>query len=501
MQSDVQTRQTTVSKNILIFSDGTGQYGGLKPDQRLSNIYKLYAAARPSIDNCIDPADQVAFYDSGLGTGEDGGGWGQRLSRIFGLAFGTGISDNIADCYEAILKHYEPGDRIYLFGFSRGAYTARCVANVLNLCGVPQRLESGPIPRGGKALRDIAEEAVFDVYEHGAGKPRGDYEEEREEKARRFRAKYNCCGEGLDGEEQGNVAPYFIGVFDTVASLGTARARTFIFASFFLSLGAALIAGFWIKSAWAAALLAIPALWLLYKGLGMAKRQWKTITDWPKPGQKRSHSAKWNMKNADRFLDTNVRFARHACSIDEDRKHFPIAGRGYSSDVQRMDHLDPPWLRQVWFAGNHSDVGGSHPEDESRLSDIALQWMVEQLDETKHPIELNRARLNLWPDALGIQHDERRALLDAPWQALLPRKWRKTWPQEARSINPQAELHPSVFERARATSVRNYDRHEPYRPSALQKHEKLLAAGSTTEPPAQPISPDRPGAEGNQTDP
>ena len=65
-------------------------------------------------------------------------------------------------------------------------------------------------------MRDIAEEAVFDVYEHGAGKPRADYEEEREEKARRFRAKYNCCGEGLDGEEQGNVAPYFIGVFDTV---------------------------------------------------------------------------------------------------------------------------------------------------------------------------------------------------------------------------------------------------------------------------------------------
>jgi len=199
------------------------------------NIYKLYSAARSSIENAIDPANQVAFYDPGLGTGESGGGWGQRLSRIFGLAFGTGISDNIADCYEAILKHYEPGDRIYLFGFSRGAYTARCVANVLNLCGVPQTLDGNPIPRGGKAMRDIAEEAVFDVYEHGAGKPRAEYEEEREEMARRFRAKYNCCGEGLDGEEQGNVAPYFIGVFDTVASLGTARARAFIFISFILS--------------------------------------------------------------------------------------------------------------------------------------------------------------------------------------------------------------------------------------------------------------------------
>lgn len=470
-----------MSKNILIFSDGTGQYGGLKPDQRLSNIYKLYSAARPSIENAIDPANQVAFYDPGLGTGESGGGWGQRLSRIFGLAFGTGISDNIADCYEAILKHYEPGDRIYLFGFSRGAYTARCVANVLNLCGVPQSRDGRPSPRGGRALRNIAEEAVFEVYEHGAGKPRAEYEEEREEKARRFRAKYNCCGEGLDGEEQGNVAPYFIGVFDTVASLGTARARAFIFISFILSIGAALLAWFWFESAWVTALLGIPALWLLYKGTRMAKRQWKTITDWPKPGQKRSHSAKWSMKNADRFLDTNVRFARQACSIDEDRKHFPIAGWGYSSDVQRMDHLEPPWLRQVWFAGNHSDIGGSHPEDESRLSDIALQWMVEQLDETEQPIELNRARLNLWPDALGIQHDERRALLDAAWQSILPRNWRKTWPQEVRSIHRQATLHPTVLERARATAVRNYDRHDPYRPEALREHELLQTCAATQE--------------------
>jgi uncharacterized protein (DUF2235 family) len=480
-QMGAQARQIIVSKNILIFSDGTGQYGGLKPDQRLSNIYKLYSAARSSIENSIDPANQVAFYDPGLGTGESGGGWGQRLSRIFGLAFGTGISDNIADCYEAILKHYEPGDRIYLFGFSRGAYTARCVANVLNLCGVPQTLDGNPIPRGGKAMRDIAEEAVFDVYEHGAGKPRAEYEEEREEMARRFRAKYNCCGEGLDGEEQGNVAPYFIGVFDTVASLGTARARAFIFISFILSIGAALLAWFWLESAWATTLLGFPALWLLYKGVRMAKRQWKTITDWPKPGQKRSHSAKWSMKNADRFLDTNVRFARHACSIDEDRKHFPIAGWGNSSDVQRMDHLDPPWLRQVWFAGNHSDIGGSHPEDESRLSDIALQWMVEQLDETEQPIELNRARLNLWPDALGIQHDERRALLDAAWQSLLPRNWRKTWPQEVRSIHRQASLHPTVLERARAKSVRNYDRHDPYRPEALMEHELLQTSAPTQE--------------------
>jgi uncharacterized protein (DUF2235 family) len=100
--------QAEMAKNILIFSDGTGQFGGLKPDQRLSNIYKLYRASRSGVDSHIDPAEQVAFYDAGLGTGEAGANWLQKISRIFGAAFGTGISDNIADCYEALIKVYEP---------------------------------------------------------------------------------------------------------------------------------------------------------------------------------------------------------------------------------------------------------------------------------------------------------------------------------------------------------------------------------------------------------
>ncbi|MHA4838411.1 RNA 3'-terminal phosphate cyclase [Sphingopyxis sp. MSC1_008] len=160
-------------KNILIFSDGTGQYGGVRPDQRLSNIYKMYRAMRSGFASDIDPASQVAYYDPGLGSGEGGG----RIKNILSAAFGTGISQNIADCYEAILKHYRPGDRIFLFGFSRGAYTARCVANVLNLCGVPtQDKGGGPLPTGGSKLRQIAERAVYEVYEHGSGRDRAKYE-------------------------------------------------------------------------------------------------------------------------------------------------------------------------------------------------------------------------------------------------------------------------------------------------------------------------------------
>src|SRR3546814_2718268 len=116
--------------------------------------------------------------------------------------------------------HYHPGDRICLFGFSRGAYTVRALANVMNLCGVPTQGGHGtPVPRFGPPLRDIAPEAVRKVYNHGAGKARGKYENEREALARRFRIQYGSEGIGADGEGQGNVQPIFVGAFDTVAAL------------------------------------------------------------------------------------------------------------------------------------------------------------------------------------------------------------------------------------------------------------------------------------------
>ena len=129
-----------MTKNIVIYSDGTGQVGGLKPDQRLSNIYKMFRATRVSPSNNIDPTHQVAFYDAGLGT-EEGTtgviGSVKFVRKLLGSITGRGITTNIIDCYEAILNNYNEGDRIFLFGFSRGAYTARCVANVVTLLGVP----------------------------------------------------------------------------------------------------------------------------------------------------------------------------------------------------------------------------------------------------------------------------------------------------------------------------------------------------------------------------
>ena len=124
-----------MAKNILIFSDGTGQAGGLTPDENISNIYKLYRATRCGPESDIDPRTQLTFYDPGLGSQPDGGiFFAERAYRwihnVVSQATGLGITMNIIDCYAAILRMWQPGDRIFLFGFSRGAYTVRCVAAV-----------------------------------------------------------------------------------------------------------------------------------------------------------------------------------------------------------------------------------------------------------------------------------------------------------------------------------------------------------------------------------
>lgn len=459
-----------MSKNILIFSDGTGQLGGVRADQRLSNIYKMYRAMRPWPDSPIDPREQVAFYDPGLGTGEAKGLPFQRTRNFLGSAFGTGISENIVDCYGAILKHYESGDRVYLFGFSRGAYTARCVANVMNLCGVPRRMPDGSaLPASGPPLRKIAEEAVFKVYEHGSGKTRAQFEEEREELARRFRSRYASEGRGLDGESQGNVAPTFIGVFDTVAALGSVIVRRILFALLGLSLALAVFAAWQGSEGWAAIAL-IPSALLFLVGMWAVYKQFKFIRH-PRPGRRFSwHFAAWNLKHYDRFLDSSVGHARHAISIDENRTRFPRVPWGRTGDVQRADGSDLLWLDQVWFAGNHSDIGGSYPEEESRLSDVALSWMVEELRRIPDPPHINAALLHIFPDALGLEHDEVSSSRDSWLPAWVP--IRLEWSRTIRKINPRAKLHPSVLARLAATGVPRYGARLPYRPEGLRLHEQ-----------------------------
>jgi uncharacterized protein (DUF2235 family) len=491
-------------KNIVVFSDGTGQDGGVRPEQRISNVYKLYRACRTGPENAIDPAAQVAFYDPGLGT--DIGATAMSapvrfVQKLLASVEGRGITANIADCYEFIVNHYRPGDRIFLIGFSRGAYTVRCVASLLMLCGVPTRTPAGPLPLFRKATRDIAEEAVFTVLEHGAGHPRAEFETERNEQARRFRARYGSDHES--GETgRSNVAPHFVGVFDTVAALGaTGLRRTIILGG----LGLALCAAVTIAAAVPAAILAafahlagLPFWWSVVGivlavdlvGLAIAIHRWtasikKTIRDFPNKGDVRTHRAEWKGANFDRLLSRFVPYARSANAIDETRKDFARVPWG-GVEPGTIDRADgPERLVQTWFAGNHSDIGGSYPETESRLSDITLGWMVEEATRIPDGLIVDGLRapggatgnpkLHLFPGSDGVQHCEVAGMRDAI-ESKVPKRLLKFagslgWPVQVRPVAHDAPVHPTVSERFSLPSVAQCAGSGPYRPAALAGHD------------------------------
>jgi uncharacterized protein (DUF2235 family) len=156
-------------KNILIFSDGTGQAGGVTFDENRSNVYKLFRATRCGPDSTIDPSEQVAFYDPGLGSPRDNHftfGWvGRKIYNLISQGTGFGITANIIDCYAALIRLWRPGDRIYLFGFSPGAYTVRCLAAVIAYCGIPTKLpDNQPVKLDVASTKKLASYAVKHVY-------------------------------------------------------------------------------------------------------------------------------------------------------------------------------------------------------------------------------------------------------------------------------------------------------------------------------------------------
>ena len=307
-------------RNILIFSDGTGQAGGLTPDENVSNIYKLYRATRCGPETGIDPSQQLTFYDPGLGSQPVSGLFSvtriyRWLHDLVSQATGLGITTNIIDCYAALLRMWQPGDRIFLFGFSRGAYTVRCVASVLSFCGIPTTMADGKTPlfRDVNSTRKIAKEAVKQVYEH-VGSPKDTaYLEQRKALALRFRRKY-----GSDVNGAPNINPFFIGVFDTVASLGSYGAAAFAVVGWlaFLALVSAMVSfgQSFFPIAFRPTFAALIALSIIVAGIWYAIAHvqyaiglegysfWQTV-----------HFTAPKMQFYDKHLDNAVWYARHAC--------------------------------------------------------------------------------------------------------------------------------------------------------------------------------------------
>src|ERR1700733_6405568 len=116
-----------MSKRIVIACDGTWN----RPDQvhgdevTPSNVTKIALAVADSDGE----TEQRVFYERGVGTGG-------TLDRLGGGSVGIGLSHNVLNAYRFLAKHYVPGDDLYFFGFSRGAFTARSLAGLIGNCGI-----------------------------------------------------------------------------------------------------------------------------------------------------------------------------------------------------------------------------------------------------------------------------------------------------------------------------------------------------------------------------
>ncbi len=118
-----------MAKNIVVCCDGTSN----EFDGDRTNVVKLYQMLNH------DPSVQVTYYHPGLGTMEAAGAltaFSRWWTKAAGFAFGYGLANDIRDAYVFLMNNYEEGDKIFLFGFSRGAYTVRAVASLLHMVGL-----------------------------------------------------------------------------------------------------------------------------------------------------------------------------------------------------------------------------------------------------------------------------------------------------------------------------------------------------------------------------
>ena len=135
-----------MSKKIIFCADGTWD-----APQSSTNVYTLFKAIQTT-------SDQVPYYDDGVGSD------GTPLQQLAGGAIGEGIFQKIIDGYTKIAHVYDPGDEIFIFGFSRGAYTARCLAGMIAICGLPKEAVDANLPNDAfQAYRNPALRGAFNA--------------------------------------------------------------------------------------------------------------------------------------------------------------------------------------------------------------------------------------------------------------------------------------------------------------------------------------------------
>ena len=179
-------------KRIIVCADGTWNAPPRRRghDADATNVWLLYQLIPPA---ARDGKPQLAYYHPGVGNGGP-------LDRLLGGMCGLGLSRNILDCYRFVVEHYAPGDSLYLFGFSRGAYTVRSLAGLMRNCGIVDRRKF-PSPEA----REAAIRAAFSLY-----RGRGAATAPVADRAVTFRARHS----------HPDCRITCIGVWDTVGALG-----------------------------------------------------------------------------------------------------------------------------------------------------------------------------------------------------------------------------------------------------------------------------------------
>ncbi|MFC2010364.1 DUF2235 domain-containing protein [Chloroflexota bacterium] len=176
-----------MSKNIVVCYDGTSA----EYSKNNTNVVRIF-------ESIVKDDTQAAFYDPGVGTFSFlGRKFGRWLGIVLGLVFGYGIRKNIEDGYEYLMNRFEPGDTVFLFGYSRGAYTARALAGMIHQFGILQKGSKNLIPYVSKMYFKKDGKKDFSVL-------------------RGFKETFsNVC------------EPHFIGLWDTVAALGPNLSKKF----------------------------------------------------------------------------------------------------------------------------------------------------------------------------------------------------------------------------------------------------------------------------------
>jgi uncharacterized protein (DUF2235 family) len=288
-------------KRLVFCFDGTTN----TLDTRYStNVVKLAQSLSPMAKGVA----QLIYYDRGVGT--DPG------EKIRGGALGHGLDKNLYDAYAFLIFNYTPGDEIYVFGFSRGAYTARSFVGLIYHCGVLRRRDAGQISEAIAFYRS-RDELDGPMTDRGLEfrrqkSPLVCVSEEDEE--------YRCRNQpGYQAGDARRLHIDYLGVWDTVGALG------------------------------------LPAHWLLSR---LDRRAYQFH---------------------DTQLTAFVKKARHAVAIDERRLTFSPTLWSNVAELNLKAGKDPaspsaPYQQQ-WFPGDHGSVGGGG--DREGLSDQAFRWIVD----------------------------------------------------------------------------------------------------------------------------